>query len=49
MIVEPTKNFMEKQTDILETADIQAMLRVLPNEAGAICLEDLKEIFADGL
>jgi hypothetical protein len=37
---------MEKQQNILEVADIKAMLRVLPNEAGAICKEDLKEIFS---
>ena len=41
---------MEKQKTISEVADIQKMLRVLPNEAGAIDLEDLQEIFKqDGL
>jgi len=48
MIVELTKNFMEKNQTI-EKAEfqraIQSMLKVLPIEAGAICLEDLQEIF----
>jgi hypothetical protein len=41
---------MEKQQNILEVTEIKQMLRVLPNEAGAICAEDLQEIFKqDGL
>jgi len=48
MFVEPTKNFMEKQntiSSIEEAKRIQAMIRVLPNEAGKFDLEDLEEIF----
>jgi Ca2+-binding EF-hand superfamily protein len=29
----------------LQTEEIKSMLKVLPNDAGAICEEDLKEIF----
>jgi len=45
VFVDFTKIFMEKQQNILEVTDMQAMLRVLPNETGAICQEDLQEIF----
>jgi hypothetical protein len=32
--------------EIEEEQAIKAMLKVIPNEAGAISLEDLKEIFS---
>jgi hypothetical protein len=40
---------MEKQQDfdaMKKAKEIQAMIRVLPNEAGTICLQDLEEIFS---
>jgi hypothetical protein len=40
---------MEKQQDfdaMKKAKEIQAMIRVLPNEAGKFDLEDLEEIFA---
>jgi hypothetical protein len=40
---------MEKQQDLDREEKIrrmQAQLKVLPNEAGALCKEDLEEIFA---
>lgn len=40
---------MEKIENNLSVEDIQKMLRVLPNEAGAIDLEDLQEIFKNEL
>jgi hypothetical protein len=36
---------MEKQANLEDVEEIQAMLKVMPNEAGAICKEDLQEIF----
>jgi len=41
---------MENQTDLdqMEKAKrIQRMIRVLPNEAGVFCLEDLEEIYGE--
>jgi Ca2+-binding EF-hand superfamily protein len=35
---------MENQ-EKLQSEEIRSMLKVLPNDAGAICEEDLKEIF----
>lgn len=49
MIVELTKIFMENQTTIEKAeflAAIQDMLKALPIEAGAVVMEDLKEIYA---
>jgi len=36
---------MEKNTNFEDLKNIKSMLKVLPNEAGAINEEDLKEIF----
>ena len=49
MFVEPTKNIMEKNQTFSamdEAKRIQAMIRVLPNEAGAFNIEDLEAIFS---